>query len=122
MDLGERTVFHASDAVTHCSEPSAMRSFAATRVAGARLSDGDPVVESLVKPQRGAVLLYPIATKEAPDDVVSALVLFPPATARTGGGRLFSSRRGTVGSQARRSSIVSQAKMTRPPEQYVNVT
>lgn len=111
--LGERSVFARErrrdplfGAISDPKHRSAPLLIAGTKtkLAKTKQNYSDPLAESLLKKNRGAMLLYPIATKAAPDDVISAFVLFPPATAVTGNGQAVSSRRRTVGSRPRPSS------------------
>lgn len=85
---------------------------AASLIAGTKQDYSDPFAASLTKPRRGSILLYPIATKAAPSAVISAFVLFPPATAITGNGR-------AVQFMARDSGKAGKAIIDRPTPNLV---
>lgn len=88
--LGDRSVFarerRRDPLFGAISDPKHRQ--AALRIAEAISSYGDPDVDSLAADKRGAVLLYPIATKDKPDQVITAFTLVPPAAAITGNGRI----------------------------------
>lgn len=69
---------------------------AAVRIAGARPSWADPAVDALVRPRRGAIILYPVVeqptTAPQPDQIVIALSLYAPADALTRSGQVVQFR------------------------------
>ena len=68
----------------------------AERISGSRASWGDAAVDALVRPARGALLLYPVV--EPPDagttprDVSMVFTLFAPVTARASNGQVVQFR------------------------------
>lgn len=64
----------------------------AARIAGAREGWGDAYIESLTRPARGALLIYPVVTSHRPNDVVVAFTLFAPKSATSPSGQVVQFR------------------------------
>ncbi|GJF20594.1 Z1 domain-containing protein [Streptomyces sp. HO565] len=100
---GRRFAWFARDRRRHplfgaISEPK--HRGAALRIAGALGDSADPVTESLVAPQRGAVVVYPVVESKyrpeidadgrlAPEKVVMTFSFVAPSTARRADGRVL---------------------------------
>jgi hypothetical protein len=98
--VGERSLFSRrrtrDPMFQNISDPK--HRHAVLRIAGAAPDHGDPVVEALRAPKRGALLIYPVVEKELtpaqpgdeikPSDVVIAFNLVAPQGARSPSGKL----------------------------------